>query len=245
VRDHQHAAHLLGDFIDGAQKWARVGGPDHRPDRRRWRSRVGEGFELHYVYTHENSGVRGFHSHLLATVPAVRIPALKIWARQILSRLTAHPGTKETLDIDYSRHRLERDQVQWQWRMFRYVAKQCAPDVTHRRVGLPLEPAVLLRDLLQLNPYQSALPVRCPILSGVSRCLRAPARRAAGFPSWLFAARREQLYVGEELAAYHDRLREEHFIRDILPTLITSPYEPPFRATNYALPPSLRSRSDK
>jgi hypothetical protein len=108
-----------------------------------------------------------------------------------------------------------------------------------------LEPAVVLRDLLQLNAYQSALPVTCSILTGVSRDLRWPAQRAAGFPSWLWTARREQLYLGEELAAYHDRVREEHFIRAILPTLITSPYEPPFRATNYALPPSLRSRSDE
>jgi hypothetical protein len=76
---------------------------------------------------YENSGVRGFHTNLLATVPAVRIPALKVWARGILPRLADHPGTKETLYIDYSRHRAEDDQVQWQWRKFKYIVKQCNP----------------------------------------------------------------------------------------------------------------------
>jgi hypothetical protein len=137
VRDHQHAAHLLGDFIDGAQKWARVGGPDHRPDRRRYRSQVGEGFALHFAYTHENSGVRGFHSNLLMTIPAVRFPAFAVWARQSLSRLAVHPGTKETLDFSRSRHRLEQAQVRWQWRQFKYIAKLCDPDVTFRRGAAP------------------------------------------------------------------------------------------------------------
>jgi hypothetical protein len=84
ITDHQQAANLLGDFIDGARKRSRIGGPGHRPDRRRWRSRVEEGFAFRYVYVHENSSVRGFHSHVLATVPAVRVPGFKVWARGIL-----------------------------------------------------------------------------------------------------------------------------------------------------------------
>ena len=119
VTDHQQAANLLGRFLDGVRKWSRIGGPDHRPDRRRSRSQVGLEFEFRYAYTHENSGERGFHSHILMIVPDVRYPAFTVWARQISPRLAHHPGTPETLNIDRSRHRAERDCVQWQWRVFR------------------------------------------------------------------------------------------------------------------------------
>jgi hypothetical protein len=218
VTDHQQAARLLGRFVDGARKWARIGGPDHRPDRRRWRSRVGEGFAFRYVFTHENSGVQGFHSNLLATVPAERYQAFAVWARQILPRLAQHPGTKATLYISHCGHRAEPDQVLWQWRMFKYIAKQCDPRAQLRYAKRPREPAVVLRDLLQLNPYQSALPVTCAILSGISRDLRGRAMDAAGYRNWL-GARREQLYTGQELETFRDRQRVAYFERAVFPVL--------------------------
>ena len=74
-----------------------------------------------------------------------------------------------------------------------------------------LEPPQRLRDVLQLWPYQSALPVRLPEgqLTGASRDIGEKAQRDAGFLSELRSGDLTRIYDGHELEEYRTRLQEE------------------------------------
>jgi hypothetical protein len=50
IKDHIQATKLLGEYLNRAQKWARVGLPEARPSRQRRRARTCEGFIFRYVY---------------------------------------------------------------------------------------------------------------------------------------------------------------------------------------------------
>ena len=73
------------------------------------------------------------------------------------------------------------------------------------------KPRQRLRDVLQLWPYQSALPVRLPEgqLTGASRDIGEKAQRDAGFLSELRSGDLTRIYDGHELEEYRTRLQEE------------------------------------
>ena len=73
------------------------------------------------------------------------------------------------------------------------------------------KPRQRLRDVLQLWPYQSALPVRLPEgqLTGASTDIRTAAQRDAGFFSELTSGDLTRIYDGHELEEYQTRLQEE------------------------------------
>jgi hypothetical protein len=97
-----------------------------------------------------------------------------------------------------------------QWHGFRYICKQLEPEPEPKWGNLE-EPPQRLRDVLQLWPYQSALPVTLPEgqLTGASRDIGEKAQRDAGFLSELRSGDLTRIYDGHELEEYRTRLQEE------------------------------------
>jgi hypothetical protein len=215
VTDHGKARHLLTQYLNRCQKWGRVGflAPlDRRKRRQRSlrHSRYGDGFNFRYIFTNECSGIRGFHSHILASVPQRLVPDFEAWSQKTLGKLAHHPGTAETVKVVVWRAKNEHDAVERQWHGFRYICKQLEPE-PEPKWGIPEEPPRRLRDVLQLWPYQSALPVRLPEgqLTGASTDIRTAAQRDAGFLSELTSGDLTRIYDGHELEEYRTRLQEE------------------------------------
>jgi hypothetical protein len=97
ITDHEHAARLLGKYLNQAQKWAAVGAP--RATRQRRRARTGENFVFRYVYVHENGPQHGFHSHILCTVPPETVPRNgTIRARQLRRGESGHANGPDEAD---------------------------------------------------------------------------------------------------------------------------------------------------
>ncbi len=207
VTNHAKARHLLGQYLNRCQKWGRVGltAPLDLRRRLQWslrQSRYGDGFNFRYVFTNECSGTRGFHSHVLASVPDRLQPIFEAWSRQTLAKLAQHPGTSETVMVVPSNAKNEHDAVERQWHCVRYICKQLEPEP---------EPSKRLRNVLRLWPYRSALPMTIPVdqLTGASRDIRTAAQRAAGFRSELSCGDLSRIYDGHELEEYRARLQEE------------------------------------
>jgi hypothetical protein len=215
VTNHAKARNLLGQYLNRCQKWARVGflAPlDRRKQRQRplRQSRHGDGFVFRYIFTNECSGNRGFHSHILASVPLWLVPNFEAWSRQTLAKLAQHPGTAETVMVVPSNAKNEHDAVERQWCWFRYICKQLELE-SEPRWGKLAEPPQRLRDVLKLRQYQSALPVTLPEgqLTGASRDIGEKAQRAAGFSSELVNGDLGRIYDGHELEDYRTWLRDE------------------------------------
>jgi hypothetical protein len=185
---------------------------DHRPRRQRSlrQSRYGDGFVFRYVFTNECGGDKGFHSHVLASVPQRLGPDFETWSRRTLAKLAEHPGTAETVKVVVSTAKNEHDAVEGQWRWFRYVCKQLELE-PEPRWGNLAEPPQRLRDVLNLRPERSVLPVTLAEgqLTGASRDIRAKAQRVAGFVSELTSGDLTRIYDGHELDEYRARLQEE------------------------------------
>ena len=135
IKDHNRATKLLGEYLNRAQRWARVGLPEARPSRQRRRARTCEGFIFRYVYVHECGGAHGFHSHILAHVPKEAVPAFAAWTRSILPQLARHQGTEQTVKVVASQERDERGAVDRCWCWFRYLTKQLDEDSPLRPGG--------------------------------------------------------------------------------------------------------------
>jgi hypothetical protein len=223
VGDHEHAAALLGEYLNRCQKWAAVGWIGRtltKSPRQRYRARTGEGFRFSYIYVHEYGTEHGFHSHVLCHVPQYVVPAFRAWTQVILPRLARHPGTKKSVVVIPARERSESSTIERQWKWFAYLLKQLNPRVRcgDRNSGQPFVP---LREILKVWPYRRGLDVSCAKLTGTSHDLSLKAQKAAGFRSWLRWSRRDGLYLGDELTAGRDRREEEERQRRLAPILAT------------------------
>jgi hypothetical protein len=215
VTDHGKARNLLLQYLNRCQKRGKVGLTAPLDRRKRLKrslrqSRHGNGFVFRYIFTNECNGTRGFHSHVLANVPERLRPDFEAWSRQTLAKLAKHPVTETTLKVVPANSSTESEAVARQWNWFRYICKQLELE-SEPRWGNNEEPPQRLRDVLQLWPYQSALPVTLPEgqLTGASRDIGEKAQRAAGFFSELLEGDLTRIYDGHELEEYRARPQEE------------------------------------
>ena len=197
VTDHERASKLTGKVLERARKWAAVGKPSE--ERQRQRARSGDGFDLAWVYTHENDRRRGFHTHILMNVPARATGAFEAWLWSALRRLTKNEGQRRALRVVPSRARTEADAIRRHWSWMTYVMKGVPSSVELQYRGLPsLGPA---RDAMKLFPYrENSLPVFCKHLVRVSHNLDKKAQEAAGFKTKVDqgSAMLDRLYDGSE-----------------------------------------------
>jgi hypothetical protein len=152
-------------------------------------------------------------------IPRAAVPAFSLWTRQILVRLTGHPGDEHTVRVVASKEKTERAAVERSWAWFRYLAKELSPDIGVRRIGGPVIP---LRDVLKVWPRRANLPVTCGQLVGGSRDIWTKAQRDAGFKSQLEYGDPRQIYDGNELFTWREREHYLKFMREIYPTLNTT-----------------------
>jgi hypothetical protein len=215
VTDHTQARRLLGQYLNRCQKWGQVGFTAPLDRRRRLQrslrqSRYGDAFVFRYIFTNECGGDKGFHSHVLASVPQRLGPDFETWSRRTLGKLAKHPGTETTVKVVVSPAKNEHDAVERQWDWFRYVCKQLELE-PEPRWGNLAEPPQRLRDVLKLRAERSALPVTLAEgqLTGSSRDIRGKAQRAAGFVSELTSGDLTRIYDGHELEEYRTRPQEK------------------------------------
>jgi hypothetical protein len=145
VEDNQHAALLLGKFLNQARKkFGRERLVDMRPGRRRNWQHVYSGFKLNYVFVWENGAKEGLHTHILATIPWNVAPLFKTWSERCLTRLAGQPCTPETIVV---RAPQTAPNVAMGWVWLRYCLKQLSPAL------------VPLRQLIRVWAHREALPV--------------------------------------------------------------------------------------
>jgi hypothetical protein len=214
VTEHERASKLTGKVLHEARKWAAVGKPSEL--RQRQRARSGDGFDLAWVYAHENDRRRGFHTHILMNVPTAMARVFERWLWSALRRLTNNPGVPPALWVRPAWERTEHDQIQRHWRWMTYIMKGLPPSVGMRyRGGASLGPA---REVLQLFAYrEDMMPVFCDHLVNVSRNIDKKAQKAAGFVSKLQMGpgMLDRLYDGSEWRA--GEIREK--FNAVAPTL--------------------------
>jgi hypothetical protein len=229
IHDHNRATKLLSDYLNQAKKWAAVGTVG--APRQRRRERTGEGFTFRYVYTHECATQRGFHTHILCTVPRHATKAFAAWSMKTLAGLARHHGDGRTVRVIASNASDEGAAVGRCWNWFRYMTKQLDQNVGWGSVDGPFR---LLREILKVWPYRTARPVACAQMVGGSRDIWTKAQRAADFKSELEYgrwARRYQskdrwewLYRGRELEDGRDREHARWVEAEMLPTMGSSAF---------------------
>ncbi len=200
VRDHAHAARLLGIFLNRATKhFGRERLMEMKPGQRNWRAQ--SGIKLRYVFVWENGLENGLHTHILATIPWHFAPVFEAWSEKTLTRLTGQPCTPETVCV---RAPHETPNVARGWCWLRYCLKQLESEPFGPKIG----PCRTLRRILRVWPHRESLPISLPRLTGTSHAIGSGAQKAAGFQSELQYGDPALIYDGHELAQYTARLKE-------------------------------------
>jgi hypothetical protein len=198
VSDPTVAARMSWALLNRAQKWAKAGATDPRPQRRS--ARFGDNFRLSYCYAHEYGG--GAHSHILTHIPAASKLAFKAWARRAVAQLTRCPSVdRRAVKVVYSRERSESASVARAWLWTRYILKMLDPAIQWR------PPWKSLRGILKVWPMQTCYLVPDIQMTGISRNLGPHAQRAAGFHPSILARQPDRIYYGDELQEWRERQR--------------------------------------
>ena len=210
VYDHARATGIFSDYLNQAGKWAKVGKEGESRERRR--NRTGYGFDFRYVYVHENGTGRGFHTHVLCTVPRIVAKDFERWSMQALRGLACHKGDGRTLFVVTAKGWKPEANVARCWHWFRYLMKQLNSKDGWGPKNGPHQP---LRETLQPWPYRKSLPVTCAQLTGTSHDIGEKAQKEAGFISRLMHGDLADIYAGHELE--DGRVQRE--MAKIIPTL--------------------------
>jgi hypothetical protein len=206
VHDHEIATRLLSEHLNQAKKWTAVGKCGE--PRRRRRERTGEGFDFRLVYVHENAKQRGFHTHILCTVPRYAAKAFEAWSGKTLGRLARHDCFGRSVRVVSPRASNEDAAIVRGWNWFRYICKQLRQGYG---LGPVDEPPTSLRTILKVWPYRVAQPVTCAQLVGGSQDIWTKAQKEAGYVSRLRHDNLDSIYDGNEMAEWRCRQRLAEF----------------------------------
>jgi hypothetical protein len=166
--DNEASAALQAGFIKPMREWYR-----HQAD--------GLGRPFAWIYAHERSKSKGFHTHFLASIPLEFQRGFRKWLGGRLKRLSQNgSASKEAAfltDVRPDRPLLH------QWRHFGYLMKSFDP-----RAHLPefegSATTVPLADLVEW-PQEGPGEVNCKLRVGIARDIRAPERARAQYRSML------------------------------------------------------------
>lgn len=183
---------LLGQYLNLAQKWA----------RHRGRSRIG--WDLHYIFVHENTPGRGFHSHVLMNIEDFHRKDFEKWSRKCISRLTKRHMPFDAFRLIYRRQKTMQAAVQRSWGWFRYLTKEFddgwsfpVRDETGQHDWKPL------RTVFRLFRANTAFPIPKMKLCGASHSVGRTAQTRTGFQSQFWSGQTtipyQELFGGQEL----------------------------------------------
>lgn len=208
VRDHAQAASTLTEFNARMGKWLAVNGAGRK--RKGVTSPVyGVGERYFYAFIHENTPVRGFHTHQLIGVKDGKVKAFAEKALRVLQRLTGSkkvpvggvvftPGTKRDGFAPHL-HRFKKNEVERCWIWFRYLVKNLSQH-EFKQVGGRY---ALQRDILRIRRvFVEPVPVACSELFGCSQNIGTGEQTRAGFVSKLDSGDWNNLYNASELEDY-------------------------------------------
>lgn len=187
IKDHEAAARLVWLLFHRLQKWFR---------RRQ--------MEAFYIYIHENSRERGFHSHILLHAGEAAAD-LRKWLPGAVARLWGDPLPGEMLHIKHRRQRKLSHRITLQWIWVRYVLKGVWP-----RLGIvDVDKGVVkpVHELLGLRPRPGGL-VLCRKRTGVSSNIGRRARDKAGYASLFSRGLDDRLFSGDEFRIRDEELRQ-------------------------------------
>lgn len=211
IESADHATEVLTRFNHEASKWLGVGlKPDTKRKSRSMRAWM-EPTKHMYVYVHENSRDRGFHTHQLAFIPPAKAAEFETWARSCLARMAYRPYiSKEMLCIRYRRHGDEASRVRRMWYWFRYITKTLDPNwFIQRADGRWLSP----RQIFRPRPFYSGDMVDCAQLAGGSHNIWTGAQTKAGFQARLYREGWQWIYNGAELDDYRQAITDAEWER--------------------------------
>ena len=195
----RHAARVLPKFTNEMAKWIKRQKLTCLWDSKRksWNSCL-------FLYSHEQSRDKGFHTHLVTHIPVEVKDAFNGWAQQRLSKLMPGPVQPELLHISHTYGRGDWKALGGQKRLVTYVLKGTDPMPFDKDSGQKLV------DVLDI-PKKWRRPagrITTDKRVGLSRNISASARLKAGFESCFDKGQDARIYSGDELEEFEARLKE-------------------------------------
>jgi len=187
----QHGAKILGKYLHEAKKWASVG---LEPHEKRRRMRLG--WRLHYVFVHENSPGRGFHSHVLMNIEKEYRDEFEAWSRKCLERLTRRHVRSDAFHLTWGYAKTESEQIEQSWHWFRYIMKEYDDRVyftSQEKDGGSRRASP--RNVLKLWPVRPAIDIPPMDRCKASHSIGAKAQEAEGFRSLFWSCKVDQPYT--------------------------------------------------
>jgi len=166
------------------------------------------GYPLDYVYVHERSGERGFHTHMIAHIPAFLRARVVEWTKGFFARRSNAAVHPEAVLVQISGRRGAPGQMELHQHRVLYLCKGLDPEALDRDARGKLKPVDELIGVPEVR-RRVAGEVWCAQRRGCSHSL-SPAARKAGYPAR--SAVREKdwrgLWSGWELDEHRKRLEE-------------------------------------
>lgn len=187
--ESERGAKILGKYLHEAQKWAAVG---LEPNEKRRRTRLG--WRLHYLYVHENSPGRGFHSHVLMNVEKHACGEFEAWSRQCLERLTKRYVRPDAFRLVRGYAKTEAAQIEQAWTWFRYITKEYDDEAQYILRDEGGRSKMPLRDVLKLWSARPAMNIPPMDRCKASHSIGGKAQQADGFRSWFWNAKTDRPY---------------------------------------------------
>jgi len=197
VKNEKQATRIFSRFTNEMSKWMGRQNLMNKgyPMREFWNECV-------FLYVHEESKGKGFHTHLLTHVPLKIKDAFSKWALRRLSKLMPGPIQPELLKISHTYGRSDWRALVGQKRLMTYILKGTDPTVVE------MESNKLLIDVLEI-PNKWRRPAGKIIVEkrvGLSRNISRAARDKAGFLSCFEKKEDHRIYSGDELAKFEERV---------------------------------------
>lgn len=189
-------AHVLGQYLHRARKWARsrCGG-----------RRIPWG--MHYIFVHENAPKWGLHSHVLMNIEHVHREEFKAWSQECLQQLTKRHVPRDAFRLVCPRVKTKEAAFTRSWGWFRYLTKQHDDGwefIVRDEAGQ--SERKLLREVFRLRRAKTALSVPPMKLCGVSHTIGREAQAAAGFRSRFWSGKTDRPYDENEGGYERDQL---------------------------------------
>lgn len=187
IKDHEAAARLVWLLFHRLRKWF------HRRQ-----------MEAFYIYIHENSRERGFHTHVLLHADEAGVD-LRKWLPGAVERLWGGPLPGNMLHIKNRRQRKLSHRIALQSIWLRYVLKGVWPGLGIVDVEKGMVKPV--HEVLGLRPRPGGL-VLCRKRVGVSSNIGRRARDKAGYASLFSRGVDDRLFAGDEFRMHEEALRQ-------------------------------------
>jgi hypothetical protein len=192
IENHNDATRLLSDYL------------------RELRMRLKDwGVPFDFVYVHEHSQERGFHTHLVTVLPVHLRQSVIRWSAKFFVRRCAGISPADAVKVQISGVRSPAHQLALHQHRLQYICKGLDPKIMERGEDGRRQPLIELLGIPEKFRRQAG-SIESLRRCGASHSISAGQRAMAPAPLSAFGDRAwSWLYRGWELNEFQDRIKEE------------------------------------